>query len=129
MLQNVAPNNISNILENALEAAVQTEKKEVKFVTEYVNPDEIAIFCANTCNPTLRSYSNDTKEIFTSKKNKSNHGYGLKIIKKMVERYKGSFIYWESEERDWFFIRVTVLTRMKLEQGENYNEYVEGINM
>ena len=75
-----------NMLENALEYEQTVTEKENRFIslTVHSDGDGVRIHTENY-------YDGDTiaEEIVTSKKDKYNHGFGIKSMKKIVEKYNG----------------------------------------
>lgn len=72
---------IFNLLDNAVEAAKDTDEKKVniKLIQE---GDSLLIHCSNSC---------DRMPNFKTKKGEG-HGYGLRIIKNIVNKYNGEMI-------------------------------------
>lgn len=73
-----------NVLENASEAVRKVEDKKIYVELRY-NEEQIFIVERNGCerNPKMKD------DILTGKKDKKNHGFGVKNIRKSVERYNG----------------------------------------
>lgn len=96
---------ITNILDNAFEAAskVTEGEKAVKLEIRRINEQEIMIYCENTYR--AEAYEN-VPFLSTVKWDKQNHGYGTKIIKKIVRRYKGSIVYWNDKQK--FYVKIIV---------------------
>ena len=84
---------LSNLLDNAVEY-LNTHDINNKFIDIKIIEHK-SIFIISIKNPTNQSfqYNNDMK---TTKKDKINHGYGLSIIKNVVNKYDGN-IDFESE--------------------------------
>lgn len=76
---------IGNILDNAIEGCENLEKSEKKIKFEIkTRGSSISIVCKNTV---LKNF--DVAHRITTKKDKVNHGFGLKNIKILAEKYKG----------------------------------------
>ena len=77
-----------NMLENALEYEQTVENKENRFISLTVRAESrgARVHAENY-------YEGDAKagEIVTSKTDKRNHGFGIKSMKKIVEKYNGKF--------------------------------------
>lgn len=73
----------SNLLDNAAESAIQTEEKKIDFKCS-IKKGYLYIESVNSCRPTK-----NRKRFLTSKKDKTNHGFGLSIIKEISDRYNG----------------------------------------
>lgn len=78
----------SNLLSNAVEAAEKVEKDNDRFVKTVVGSfrGRTTIIISNSCNKETMSI----KEFNTSKADKDNHGFGLKNIHRMVDKYDGN---------------------------------------
>ncbi|MFR6064587.1 MAG: GHKL domain-containing protein [Eubacterium sp.] len=69
-----------NMIDNAINAASQTDKKSINIEIE-IKEDNFIIICVNPFKKTYR-------------KNKSeNHGYGINIIKEIAKKYKGNYSF------------------------------------
>ena len=78
---------LTNILDNAIEAASKMEDKTVELKIEWKN-ELLLISCSNA---TDRFPEGTIREnIPTSKKNKEVHGYGMKIVRATVKKYNGA---------------------------------------
>lgn len=76
---------LGNLLENAIEAAVQT-KDQILDVSVHYDRGIVRIGIRNSFHQVLR----DTEgNLLSQKKDKANHGIGLANIRKMVEKYNG----------------------------------------
>ncbi|MDO4294238.1 MAG: GHKL domain-containing protein [Eubacteriales bacterium] len=88
-----------NLLDNAVEAA---EKVPDSFIELNVRPKEntpyVIISMINSCcsNP----FSAQTGELLSTKKDSSQHGFGIKSVQRIVNRYHGNMnLYYDAEER------------------------------
>ena len=88
----------SNILDNAAESAVDTEKKQIDFSCK-VNKGYLYIESKNSFIP-----EKIKSGLLTIKNDKFNHGYGTGIIKEIAAQYEGDVKY--SSEGDTFLCRV-----------------------
>lgn len=80
---------ITAVLKNALDNAIEAQKElEKRCVTTYISVYEDEI------NIKVENFSKEVKitEGYTSKSDKRNHGYGMKSIKAVVQKYNGKFI-------------------------------------
>lgn len=77
-----------NILENAVEAAKQTDEKLIKFSIDIRNTNFMIISVTNSShiNPLTASSGN----IVTSKSDPRLHGFGLKSIRRIIKKYDGN---------------------------------------
>lgn len=78
----------ADTLDNAIEACLELpiEKRTIFLDTKAKK----GLFVLNVKNPTMNNYDNMKFIPETTKKDKRNHGYGLKSINEIVKRYKGS---------------------------------------
>lgn len=78
---------LSNVLDNAIEYL-----NSHNLVDKYIDVNIIEhqnILIVSVKNPTYKSFKYDSN-MSTTKKNKLNHGYGLSIVKNIVNRYDGN---------------------------------------
>jgi len=94
----------SNILSNAVEAAEKTEIGEERYIKVSIGSfrGRTSIRVTNTC---INS-SSQRMNLRTSKVDKENHGFGMKNIKRMVEKYNGEIVY--NFKNNVFSIEVTI---------------------
>ena len=94
-------NIVSNLLDNALEAAEQSTEKKITLNTAKVNTyDSLTVI--NSCDIP------PDKELKTTKKNKQLHGLGIKSIQKAVKKYDGE-LAWKYEENNKRFKATVIL--------------------
>ncbi len=79
---------VSNLVDNALEAAVQCEGKKWAAVRLFAVNDGKQKFL-RVENTQIYKEEIQTKNFFTTKKNKDHHGYGLKNVEKLVDENRG----------------------------------------
>ena len=78
-----------NLLDNAIEAAEKSEEKWIKVCIKKVqNMLYIEIKNSFFIEPVIKN-----GEFITTKENKEVHGYGLKCVKRIVEKYDGRLSY------------------------------------
>lgn len=76
---------LGNLLDNAIDASVQTKEKELKITMKL---DKGVLFL-NICN-SCRGVAEGKRGILeTTKSDKMNHGIGLKNVRRIVEKYHG----------------------------------------
>jgi sensor histidine kinase regulating citrate/malate metabolism len=103
-----------NILDNAIEATQQVEEKEKRLITLSVRSRNqfIIVECENCSDSeNVRFKTNRKRSIFrnnnlpkTTKKDAVKHGFGLKSIAQVAEKYGGAMNC--SYEDGWFKVKV-----------------------
>ncbi len=83
---------LDNLLENALEASRDSEEKKVDLLITPTNVNYISLTLNNSCS-TAPNIKNG--KLITTKKKTAPHGYGIKSIKRIADKYDGdvSFEY------------------------------------
>ena len=76
---------LGNLLDNAIEAAVQTEEKELK-MTIKLEKGILFIHIHNSC---LGIKNGRLKRLETTKEDALNHGIGLGNVQRIIEKYHG----------------------------------------
>ena len=107
---------MGNILQNAVEAAVKADVPKIR-VELIEHKKEIFIVVSNSV---AKKFNTKTDFFMTSKKDKENHGFGLKNIAATVEKYHGE-CYMESivENRETLFkISIAIPTAKAEEKKE-----------
>lgn len=84
---------IGNLLENAIEAAIQTEEKILDVLIEF-KQGVLKVQIKNSFNGEIRK---NQKGFITTKERKELHGIGLQSVKKIVQKYNGVLITSTSE--------------------------------
>ncbi len=82
-----------NLLDNAIEAAEQTQAKKIGVDVEKKG-EYLSILVTNSIN---KSVLEENKNLETSKDNKELHGIGIKNIKNVVKKYDGLIDFFEEE--------------------------------
>lgn len=93
-----------NLLDNAIEAASKAPVKEISLTI--ASSDEYAMITIR--NSIAQSVLNDNPMLSTTKTVKEGHGYGVKNIKKVVQKYSGHLRNYEENDR---FITEILLAR------------------
>lgn len=94
-------NLIGNMLDNAIEAAEKTGDNAVVEVSIHSDKYKLMITLANSI---LQSVLNDNSKLKTTKNKTELHGFGVKSIKTIAEKYGGSVDFYEEDLT--FFCRV-----------------------
>ena len=92
---------LNNLLDNAVEAAELSVKKEILVKLFTKNNSMQVIKITNSCDTEPNTKN---KDLQTIKKDKNLHGLGLKSVKKIVDKYEGSFDWNYKKEEHLFEI-------------------------
>lgn len=84
---------VSNLLHNALEASVQTEKDRWMQLDLQYSKERLHICIRNTM---IRKEISPNQKMNSEKKEAKNHGYGIQNMQDVVEKYHG-MIHWEGK--------------------------------
>ena len=107
-LSNIAPADIStiinNLLDNAVESAEQSEKKEIS-VNIFKNQGFEIIKIQNSCSAKPKTKNG---KLLTTKKEKQLHGYGTQSVIKTVNKYGGMYDWDYSETENIFTVTVAL---------------------
>ena len=100
---------LDNLLENAYEAASNSSSKVINLLIDYKNESYIMLNVSNSCDssPIKTLHMNRS-----SKVEKGVHGIGLKIIRKIVNRYSGYLDYSFNNENNLFTMVVLIKTKL-----------------
>lgn len=102
----------SNLLDNATDATKNIPDSYIELsVTPHSN-NKIIITMVNSCrkNP----FSKNSRRLTTTKKNTLRHGYGMKSIQRVVDKYDGDSRFYFNEE-NYTFHTVLILNRTQFE--------------
>lgn len=94
---------ISNLLDNAIEAASNSSAKFITLETNKVNTYD-SLIITNSCDTAPDSINN---ELRTTKKNKRIHGIGIKSVLKTLKKYDGD-LEWEYNSISKEFITTVI---------------------
>ena len=96
---------LDNLLENALEASRDSEEKIVDLLIAPTNVNYISISLNNTCSvaPNIKN-----GKLITTKKKSAPHGYGIKSIKRIADKYDGDVSFDYDKEKQLFSIRIVL---------------------
>ena len=100
---------LDNLFDNAIEAAKNSNNKQVSCIISKENTNFIKIEILNSCDcvpHTIRG------ELISNKDDVSQHGVGIKSIRKVVNKYDGNFSWSYNEENHSFRI-IIVLCKNK----------------
>lgn len=93
---------IGNLLDNAITAARESEKKTVDLKL-YESEHFRHILCKNTVKGSVLSVNPELK---TTKKNDSHHGLGIKRMRQIIEKYSGLLDFYE--EGEYFCVQISL---------------------
>lgn len=96
---------LSNLLDNALESAEKSEKREVSLSTDYRNTYDVLII-TNSCDIAPKLVN---EKLFTTKRDKKFHGVGLKSVFKTLKKYNGDYD-WEYDQQNKVFTTTVMIT-------------------
>lgn len=105
---------MGNLLDNAIENCESSYLKQIKLDIFQYN-DYFAIKIQNTI---IHSVLKDNSHLQTTKIDKNNHGFGLKNVNLLLNRYN-SFIDF-SEENNFFVVKVLIPIDAQFKEFENY---------
>lgn len=78
---------VTNLIDNAINALEEVDKKEINLEIEYINSSLLL----SMSNPTNKKYTKkELKNLLYSTNQTNYHGWGLKIVQTVVDKYKGS---------------------------------------
>lgn len=99
----------SNLLDNAIDATKNIPDSFIELSVTPHSDKKIIITMINSCrkNP----FSNNNRQLITTKHNKQRHGYGIKSIQRVVKKYEGdSRFYFDVE--NYTFHTILILKRI-----------------
>jgi two-component system sensor histidine kinase AgrC len=91
---------LGNALDNSIEANEKIEDISRRYINVIMNPYKDYLFI-EISNPSIFNPIGEDGKLRTTKKDKENHGFGIKSIKQVVEKYDGMLNY---EYQDGQFI-------------------------
>ena len=94
---------LTNLIDNAIEAAATSKEREVRLKIA-PNRDYLEIKIRNS---TLGNVLTSNPLFSTSKKDAANHGYGMKIVQSLIQKYDG--VSKMDAGPDWLEIRMLLL--------------------
>lgn len=96
---------LGNLLDNALESAEKSEKREIALSTDYRNTYDVLIV-TNSCDIAPKSSNN---KLITTKADKKLHGIGLKSVAKTLTKYNGDYD-WEYDSENKVFTATVMVS-------------------
>ena len=99
---------LGNILDNALESAEKSEKREITLSTDHRNTYDVLIV-TNSCDTSPKTSNN---KLITTKNDKKLHGIGLKSVAKTLAKYNGDYD-WEYDNENKVFTATVMLSKGK----------------
>lgn len=96
---------LGNLLDNALEAAEQSQDRIISIETDFRNNFSV-IIVSNSCdkNPQL---SNSELPV-TTKSNKRLHSFGLKSVRKTIKKYNGDIAFYYDKTAKTFVVTIMI---------------------
>ena len=98
---------LSNALDNAIEATEKSSNKTINFATDHINTYDV-ITITNSCDTPPKIKGNDLE---TTKKNKINHGLGIKSIQKVLKQYNGDCQWEYDKDKKKFTLMISLLSQ------------------
>ena len=95
---------LGNLLDNALESAEKSEKREISISTDYRNTYDVLII-TNSCDTKPKLIN---EKLFTTKSDKQFHGVGLKSVAKTLKKYNGDYD-WEYDSKNKVFTATVMM--------------------
>ncbi len=89
-----------NLLDNAIEAIANLEEKRIEIIFSIENSSRMVIFKNTIASSVLKTNPN----LNSTKKDGASHGYGHKIVEKIVKDHRGMIDYFE--EGDMFGVQI-----------------------
>lgn len=86
---------LGNLLDNAMEAAVESDKKYVELTIRKVRGYDVIKVCNSINNSVLEKNPN----LITTKQETASHGIGVKHVREIVEKYQGMLDIYEEDKR------------------------------
>lgn len=99
---------LGNLLDNALESAEKSEKREITLSTDYRNTYDVLII-TNSCDTAPKS---SNEKLLTTKKDKKLHGIGIKSVMKTLAKYNGDYD-WEYDGENKVFTATVMMSERK----------------
>ncbi len=99
---------LGNLLDNALESAEKSEKREISLSTDYRNTYDVLII-TNSCDNSPKTIS---EKLLTTKSDKKFHGMGLKSVAKTLKKYNGDYD-WEYDSENKVFTATVMMSEGK----------------
>lgn len=96
---------MGNLLDNALESAEKSEKREMSISTDYRNTYDILII-TNSCDVVPKTLN---RYLLTTKNDKKFHGIGLKSVIKTLKKYNGDYD-WRYDTQSKTFTSIIMLS-------------------
>ncbi len=96
---------LGNLLDNALESAEKSEKREIALSTDFRNTYDVLIV-TNSCETAPKTSNN---KLVTTKTDKNLHGIGLKSVAKTLSKYNGDYD-WEYDGENKVFTATVMIS-------------------
>ncbi len=95
-----------NLLDNAIEALENEAEKSIEIRISLFN----SICNIHISNPFTKSILENNSKLKTTKKNSAEHGWGLRSVKSVVEKYSGLFDYYEKNNKFTVHVSIPIKT-------------------
>lgn len=94
-----------NLLENAVEATTGIDDSFIELSVKYNESGQLIISMINSCN--LIPVQTSSGDYISRKKDKRKHGLGMKSVRKIAKKYKGTLNSFYNEEDQTFHTMIT----------------------
>lgn len=96
---------LNNLLDNAIEAACNSTERSVFLETDFRNSYSVIVI-TNSCD---RAPVSNDRQLITTKKDKSVHGFGLKSVSDTLKKYNGD-LHWDYlKDKNMFVCTVALM--------------------
>ena len=93
---------LGNLLDNAIEASTELHNPEITVTLDYFGT-KLTVIVKNRIESSILEHNPDLQ---TSKERKNGHGYGIRTVKEITEKYHGAADFYEAN--GWFIVAVTL---------------------
>lgn len=95
---------LSNLLNNAIEACQKCDEKRIIKIKMLIDDTKLILSVKNTYSGNV--YRKNEQFLSTKIDHKENHGYGLKNVIKIIEKYDGEYVINTKENKFFISIRI-----------------------
>lgn len=103
---------LNNILDNAVEAAVKSQERQIEFSLRHINNMDL-LSVVNSCDTPPKHIN---RRLITTKFNTDSHGFGTRIIQKHAKKNNGKYEWFYDENEHRFHLTI-LFQRKNIESG------------